>query len=341
MIAATSFCRGWAFGAALMLFSACHERESHANEHAMLTPRVTEGGDMITFFDTTNFSFIRTEGVSTSSIDAEMTFPARVSAISVASEEGAQKNIILFENPDLAASYTALVQHLITINQIQNVNIRQRRIELERTKDLAENGAATGKDVLEAETALSIERTNLDNERASLIEHETRLKLGGFDPDELLDAPVGKTWIICDVPENMIASVSEGSRCGIQFSSFPLEKFEGHVDEIGDVVDNSTRMIKLRISVSNPHMRLKAGMFGTVSFGTMINNTITVPQQSVVTVQNKSYVFVKTDNMRFKRRHVITGAVIGSRMIIVSGLKPGDQVVSEGTMQLKGLSFGY
>jgi cobalt-zinc-cadmium efflux system membrane fusion protein len=53
----------------------------------------------------------------------------------------------LFDNPELSGNYTQLLQHLTMINQIQNINIRQRKTELSRIKDLQEHGAATGKDL--------------------------------------------------------------------------------------------------------------------------------------------------------------------------------------------------
>jgi len=157
----------------LIFLTACRGGEKdHSPVKGDSRPTVTADGVNIKFKEAANLSFIKTTHLSASSLTSELHFPARVAATSVASQEGAERNIILFEDPELTDNYMALIQHLITVNQIKNVNIKQKTTELNRMKDLAENGAATGKDVLEAETALAVENAHLGNERASLIEQE-------------------------------------------------------------------------------------------------------------------------------------------------------------------------
>src|SRR5204863_4462167 len=129
------------------------------------------------------------------------------------------------------------------IRQIQEINIKQRQTELGRIKDLQEHGAASGRDLLESQTALSMEQTNLANERTALIEHETKLKAGGFDPSDLREAKAGAAFVICDIPENQITKITEGGSCILQFTSFPNEKFNGKINAVADAVDNTTRMV--------------------------------------------------------------------------------------------------
>lgn len=324
----------------LTLFSCGNSDKQNGKTYA-IKPEVSENGKEIKFFDPANLSFIKTEKITSSSLQSEMTFPARVAATSVTSQEGAGRNLILFEDSELTANYMSLIQHLTSINQIQNISIKQRKIELDRAKDLAANGAATGKEVLEAETALAMENTNLNNERASLIEHETKLKLAGFDPKALLNASAGKIWVICEIPESMLQSVQKGSACTVQFSSFAVEKFSGSIDAIGDVINSSTRMVKLRLSIKNTSAKMKAGMFATVTFDHAVTNALNVPKQSLITVQGKTYVFLKTGEMKFERREVLVTSLVNDRAIVVSGISQGNEVVTQGAIQLKGLSFGY
>jgi multidrug efflux pump subunit AcrA (membrane-fusion protein) len=272
---------------------------------------------------------------------ANVTAPAKVSATVLRSNEGASGNIVLFDNPELAGNYTQLLQHLTMINQIQNINIRQRKTELSRIKDLQEHGAATGKDLLESQTALAMEETNLINERSAIIEHETKLKAGGFEPKQLRTAPAGTAYIICDVPESEISRVKKGAKCTIQFTAFPNEDFTGTIDDIADLVDQTTRMIKLRVSINNSNGKLKAGMFGTVGFGLSEGKKLSINKDALVTVQGRNYVFLKTAPQVFERREVNIGDQIGDRIVAFSGLKDGENVVTKGVMQLKGLSFGY
>ncbi len=324
----------------LLMLSSCHRKEPAAPQKAAV-PAVVSQGQTISFNDEKTAAFFSTEKAGNSSIHADYKAVGKIGATISPSNTGASQNIVLFENPDLAGNYTQLMQHQINISQIENINIRQKKIELERTNDLQQHGAATGRDLLNAQMAVSMEETNLANERAALTEHEARLKAGGFDPVLLRRARAGTAYIICDMPENQIAKIKAGSTCKIGFTSFPDEAFTGRVEDIADMMDNTTRMVKVRISVNNSSSKLKAGMFADVSFGLSEGNFITVSKNSLVTVQGKNHVFVKKNPGEFERREVQTGQQIGDRIIVFSGLSNGEEVVTEGVMQLKGLSFGY
>src|SRR5690625_6283031 len=102
-----------------------------------------------------------------------------------------------------------------------------------------------------------MEQTNLANEKAALIEHETNLLSAGFSPNVLRKAKAGTAYLICDIPENQISKIKEGNVCNVLFSAFPEEKFTGKIDAVADMVDNATRMVKVRISVNNSSSKLK------------------------------------------------------------------------------------
>lgn len=325
----------------ILFLVACSGHKNGSERPENLTPHVTENGTLITFPTAESMSFFETEKIGNTQLNSEITAPAKVAAMVMKSDEGASQNIILFDNPELAGNYTLLIQHTININQIQNVNIKQKKIELDRVKDLQSHGAATGKDLLEAQTLLSMEETNLANEKAAIIEHETKLKAGGFNVEVLRKAETGSAYVICDIPENQISLIKENNSCTIQFTAFPNEKFKGIVDEVADMIDQTTRMFKMRITVSNAQGKLKAGMFATVSMGVSQGNNLSVNKNSLITVQAKSYVFVKTNATTFIRKEVSLGNEIDDRVIIYSGINSGDEVASKGVMQLKGLSFGY
>lgn len=324
----------------LVIFSACGSKENKIHLKQS-TPTVSADGITISFPDDETVAFFKTEKIASANIEAELNAPGKIAATVLSSREGASQNIVLFDNPELAGNYTQLIQHQININQIQNINVKQRQLELERTKDLQLHGAATGQDLLNAQTALAMEQTNLANEKAALIEHETKLKSGGFSPEILRRAKAGTAYIICDIPENQIGKIKEGQSCNIDFTAYPNEKFTGKIDAVADMVDNTTRMVKVRISINNATDKLKSGMFANISFGLSEGNFISVYKTSLITVQGKNYVFVKKSANEFERREVQTGQQIADRIIVFGGLSNGDEIAVEGVMQLKGLSFGY
>jgi RND family efflux transporter MFP subunit len=186
-----------------------------------------------------------------------------------------------------------------------------------------------------------MQETNLANEKAAIIEHETKLKAGGFQPELMRKAPAGTAYIICDIPENQMGKIKKGTNCIIQFLSFPNENFTGKIDDVADMLDQTTRMVKLRVTIDNNNGRLKAGMFATVSFGINEGNNLSVDKNSMITMQGKNFVFVKTNQNTFERREVKPGVQVADRIIIYEGIASGESIAIKGVMQLKGLSFGY
>jgi multidrug efflux pump subunit AcrA (membrane-fusion protein) len=337
------------------LFFAAASCKSEKKEKVTIesSPVISNQGKKITLLDTSSNQFFATETINATNVSAQLTAPAKVAASVVPSQSGAGQNIVLFDNPELAGNYSELVQHQLNIKQKQNIIeqkeliIRQKQIELDRFIDLAEHGAGTGKDVSDARTDLIGAQTDLRmaqnevaNEQTGLIEQEARLKQAGFDP-RLLRRGGGRAFIICDIPENQISKIKEGSKCRITFTSFPNESFSGQIADVADVVDNVTRMVKLLISITNPMNKFRAGMFATVVFRVNEGKQISIPNDAVATVQGKNYVFTKTGSNTYERREVTIGEQIGDSVIVYSGLQPSDAVAIKGVMQLKGLSFGY
>ena len=306
----------------------CGEKPSTlVNQTKSTKPIVKENGKFVSFpNDTVTINFFKTQRITSQNIEAEITAPARVVASVVSSEESKSQNLILFDNPDLTANYTSLLQH--------SINITQYKLNLERVNDLAKNGAATGKDVIEAQTQLA-------NENAAIIEHEAKLKLAGFNPEALQNAKANSVWVICDIPENQLEKIKIGGNCNVFITSYPDQTFVGRIEDLGDVVDNVTRMVKLRLAITNPNGKLKAGMYATANFGVSEGHFIAIPKSALVTVQSKNYVFVKITENEFERREVATGQQVNDNIIVFSGLNQNDVVVTEGVIQLKGISFGY
>ncbi|WP_300490673.1 efflux RND transporter periplasmic adaptor subunit [Flavobacterium sp.] len=324
----------------LGLLLSCNSKEKKKVEDPQ-PPKVENDGSLITFKDKSIFNLFKTEVIGSGSLTGDLMAVGQVGATVLGSDSGSSNNIVLFENPELSSNYTQLIQHQINIKQISNVNIKQRQIELARAKDLNQHGAMTGQELLNAQTALSMEMTNLSNEKAAIIEHEAMLKSAGFDPDLLRRAQKGAAYLVSDIPENQISKLKKGDTCSIQFTAYPNETFTGKIEAIADRVDFTTRMVKLRIGLNNSDDRLKVGMYANVAFGLKSNNSISVPKTAIVTVQGKNYVFIQKSDSQFERKEVQIGQQIGDRIIIFGGVDNGSKVVKDGVMQLKGLSFGY
>jgi len=324
------------------LFSACkaEEKKQEIRVHSS-GPVISSDGRSITFPDRESISFFKTDSLRKEKVVAELTAPAVIAANVLPSGSGASQNIVLFSAPDLAGDYTQLIQTQINLQEIEDIVIKQKELELERTKELQSFGSATGQELLNAETELLMARTSLELEKASMIEYEIRLQSGGFNPEELQKASAGTAYLICDIPENQINKIKTGQSCKAIFSAYPDQPVAGHVDAVTDMVDPSTRMVKVRIVIRNASGKFKTGMYANVSFGLVGGEFVNVGASSLITIQGRHYVFVKVSPDEFERREIQIGQQLGDRVVVYEGVEEGEEIATEGVMQLKGLSFGY
>jgi len=293
---------------------------------AVPRPTVSADGNTIAFPDAKMIEPFTTRPAQSQAMRTDVSAPGHVAAMILRSVENPAERLVLFDDPSLSNNYTAILQH--------RINIQTQRGNLDRVRDLQAHGAASGKEVIEAETQLA-------NEQAAIITDEATLKLAGFDPAALRRAKPNSILVVCEVPENQLEGIRSGLPCVLNFAAFPNERFAGRIDDVNDYVDNTTRQIKLRIGVSNPDGRLKAGMFATVQFGVADGQQMAVSRDAIVTVQGRDYVFVKTAPQTIERRAVQLGQQRENKVVVLGGLRQNDAVVTDNVLQLKGLSFGY
>ena len=143
-------------------------------------------------------------------------------------------------------------------------------------------------------------------------------------------------WITANVYEKDISKVQRGQRVQIKVSSFPNKTFSGTVEAINDILDETTRTFKVRIAVDNSSGELKPEMFCECIFKAQIGTKIlAIPLAAVQSIEGEKIVFVPKSQDSFEKRTVKTGQEIGEYVEILEGLKPGEEIVTDGSFVLK------
>jgi cobalt-zinc-cadmium efflux system membrane fusion protein len=151
--------------------------------------------------------------------------------------------------------------------------------------------------------------------------------LGSPNPFTISD--LSYVWIICDVYENDLDAVHPGEYVDIRLNAFPSHVFKGRIDNILPILDPNLRTAKVRIEVANPGM-MRVGMFVTATFyGKQPETHAAVPASAILHLHDREWVYTSVRTGHFKRLEVVTGGTLPDNMQeVVSGIKPGDQVVS-------------
>jgi membrane fusion protein, heavy metal efflux system len=151
--------------------------------------------------------------------------------------------------------------------------------------------------------------------------------LSGPNPFTISD--LSYVWIVCDVYENDLDAVRVGETADIRLNAYPGKILKGRIDNIFPILDPNIRTAKVRIEVPNPGL-MSVGMFVTATFyGKQPQTYATVPASAILHLHDREWVYAPLGSGHFKRLEIVTGNMLPDNMQeVVSGIKPGDQVVS-------------
>jgi membrane fusion protein, heavy metal efflux system len=230
------------------------------------------------------------------------------------------------------------------------------KVQLDRAKILYENGAVP-------KSALEIAQNAEDDNVVVLETTIEHLRLLGSDPDHPTGivpvfAPVSGTitdqeitnqsgvqaltppnpftisdmshvWIVCDVWENDMAQVRIGQYADIHLAAYPNRVLKARINNILPILDPNIRTAKVRLEMENPGL-MRLGMFVTATFhGETMQKRATIPATAILHLHDREWVYAPLGNGHFRRQEVVGGSMLpDDSQEVISGLKPGDQVVA-------------
>jgi cobalt-zinc-cadmium efflux system membrane fusion protein len=151
--------------------------------------------------------------------------------------------------------------------------------------------------------------------------------LSGPNPFTISD--LSYVWIICDVYENDLDAVHVGEFADIRLNAYPSRVFKGRIDNVMPILDPNIRTAKVRIEVPNPGL-MRVGMFVSATFyGKQAVAYAAIPATAILHLHDREWVYAPLSPGHFKRLEIVTGNMLPNNVQeVVSGIKPGDQVVS-------------
>lgn len=137
------------------------------------------------------------------------------------------------------------------------------------------------------------------------------------------------------VPEIFLSRIKAGQPVQMRVDAVPDRKFMGQIYAIDPVVDVNGRAIRLRASIPNADLALKPGLFARLTITVEQRpNAILVPEMAVVPDSVGKMVYI-VENGKAKRVTVELGKRLPGKVEVVSGLKPGMQIITAGQMRLR------
>lgn len=141
-------------------------------------------------------------------------------------------------------------------------------------------------------------------------------------------ADLSEVWVEAELREADVGTVRVGSGATVELSAFPGRPFRGRVEYIYPTLAAASRTLKARIAVANSEGRLKPGMYATVRITTAVRTALTAPASAVVRTGERTMVFVDMGNGRLMPHGIETGQIGTDHVEVLSGVEPGQRVVT-------------
>jgi len=142
-------------------------------------------------------------------------------------------------------------------------------------------------------------------------------------------ADLRTVWIEGDVFEQDLAFVHLGSRAHFELDAYPGQHLMGPVSFVYPTVDPASRTGRVRVTASNPGLRLRPGMYATMYFDAPVGREVlAVPREAVVMTGERNLVFVRDSSGMLMPRDVVLGARTDEQVQVLKGLSEGETIVA-------------
>jgi len=167
-----------------------------------------------------------------------------------------------------------------------------------------------------------------------LKEGDMVVTLQAFDP----------IYVNFSLPQQDLSKLVVGDPVSLRVDAFGDQHFDGTITAINSLVDQATRNIQVQATLANHNWRLRPGMFAKVSvIMTERQNVVAIPATAIHYAPYGDSIFIVSqmkdpqgkEYKGVKEQFIKLGQSRGDMIAVVSGLKPGDEVVTSGVFRLK------
>ncbi len=143
--------------------------------------------------------------------------------------------------------------------------------------------------------------------------------------------------VVADVYERDLALVKERQSAKVSVEAYPDVSFPATVTTIGDVVDPTSRTIKLHALVNNKDHRLKPEMFARLHLQVgESTQLLLIPREAVLEEDGKQFVYVVEGIDHYVKREVHVSTISPNQVRVLEGLASGQRIVTKGAVLIKG-----
>lgn len=223
--------------------------------------------------------------------------------------------------------------------------------EYEKQKSLYEKGGVTLRELRNSE----VSKTNAKYDYESAELRLEKMKITAPFSGVIVDLPYytrgtritanqpmvtlmsyDKMYMEINLPEKSISEVKTGQEVLITNYTITTDTLKGIVSELSPMISSETRTFGGKITINNPDLKLRPGMFVKADIVTATKDSvIVIPKNIILTGNRGKYVFVVERNSAADDRQIITGIENNDQVEIIEGLRPNEKLIIKGFETLR------
>lgn len=147
---------------------------------------------------------------------------------------------------------------------------------------------------------------------------------------------LNRLWMMASVGQEFLSQLKVGQSASITLPGIPGQQFAGRIANLGQAFDPTTRRLQVRIKLEQTSNLLRPEMLATAEIAVgQTRPLLLVAPDAVQQVNGQDVVFVRQAADRFSVRQVRTGGTVNGKVILMEGVRAGDEVVTQGSFLLK------
>jgi cobalt-zinc-cadmium efflux system membrane fusion protein len=155
---------------------------------------------------------------------------------------------------------------------------------------------------------------------------------GASDPVFVI-GDLSTVWLTAFVRETDASKVAVGQEIAFNVLALPDRTVTAHIDYVAAAIDPATRRLLVRATVDNKDGQLKPEMFANVTlYSAGDHPAVGVPKQALIYEGNQVRVWVAHEDKSIELREIKPGMTNGELVEVASNLKPGERIVTKGSL---------
>jgi len=155
---------------------------------------------------------------------------------------------------------------------------------------------------------------------------------GASDPVYVI-GDLSTVWMTAFVRETDSANISVGQEVTFNVLALPGRTLPARLNYVATAIDPATRRLLVRATIDNKEGLLKPEMFANVTiYSANDHPAVGVPKQALIYEGDQVRIWVAREDKSIELRQIKPGLTNGDLVEVVGNLRPGEQVVTKGSL---------